>query len=273
MEPDRRIDLHLFHLGPEALAIAAAAGVDAVVVDCEEAGKRHRQHGYDTEINRWRPEECGRVRDAAPGLRVVCRINGFREVGNGTLDEARAAVDAGAHEVLVPMVERLEEVDAVLDAVAGRAEVGVMIETGRALELVGELDRRPLRRAFVGLNDLMIERGTTSLFGPLLDGTVEDLRARIRSMAFGFGGMTLPERGHPVPARLMIAELARLRCDFTFLRRSFYRDLAATGLAPAEMVARLRAAWADACRRPPERIAADRTELQEILQSIAGDGR
>ena len=165
-------------------------------------------------------------------------------MGNGTLEDARAALDAGAHEVLVPMVERIEEVEAVLDAVAGRAEDGVMIETGRALGLVEELDRRPLRRAFVGLNDLMIERGTTSLFGPLLDGTVEDLRMRIRSMAFGFGGMTPPERGQPVPARLMIAELARLR-----------------------------AAWTDACRRPIERIAADRAELQRILRSIADDAR
>lgn len=271
------IDLHLFFNGPESLAVAVAGGVDAVVVDCEERGKQERQHGYDTEINLWRPRDCEQVRAAAPELRVVCRLDSFRTIGTGVLDQAREAVSAGAHEVILPMVDAIDEVDAILEAVAGRADVGVMIETEKAIASVGQFDTLPLRRVFVGLNDLMIERRSRHLFEGVLDGTVERLRPRFRSLAFGFGGMTLPDRGHPVPSRLMIAELARMHCDFTFLRRSFYRDVAASGLDPAEAVARMRGAWATACARSPAAVAAERGELWAILEGVvrgaAGTGR
>jgi len=264
------IDLHLFFNGPESIDVAVAGGVDAVVVDCEERGKRQRQHGYDTEINLWRPRDCEQVRTAAPELRVICRLDSFRTIGTGVLDQAREAVSAGAHEVILPMVDTIEEIDAILDEVAGRADVGVMIETVKAIALVDQFDTLPLRRAFVGLNDLMIERRLRHLFEGVLDGTVERLRPRLRRLAFGFGGMTLPDLGHPVPSRLMIGELARMHCDFTFLRRSFYRDVAALGLDPAEAVARMRGAWAAACARPPDAVAAERGELWAILEGVVG---
>lgn len=262
------IELLLFYNGQRSLDIAVAAGVDAVIVDCEEIGKRVRQHGYDTEINRWKPVDCEQVRRRASGLRVICRVDSFREVGSEAIQQVCAAVTAGAHEVILPMVDRLDEVYAVLDAVSGRAEVSVMIETEGAIAAAAELARLPLRRAFLGLNDLMIERRSRHLFEHILDGTVERVRSRIETLAFGFGGMTLPEGGHPVPCRLMIAELARLRCDFTFLRRSFYRDLAATGLDPAEAATRMRSAWKAAADRPAEAVTADHAELCEIIARI-----
>lgn len=264
----RHIDLQLFYNGPASLDVAVAAGVDAVIVDCEELGKRGRQHGYDTEINRWRPRDCGHVRARSPHLRVICRIDSFREAGPAAIDQAREAVANGADEVILPMVDSTDEVRAILDAVAGRAAVGVMIETHWAVAAAAELSRMPLRRVFVGLNDLMIERGSRHLFAHLLDGTVEQIRSQVETIAFGFGGMTLPECGHPVPSRLLVAELARLRCDFTFLRRSFYRDLAATGLDPAAAVERMRAAWAAATHRDPAAVAADHAELRTILERI-----
>lgn len=264
----RMIDLHLFYNGPESLAVAVAGGVDAVVVDCEALGKRQRQQGYDTEINRCQPRDCEQVRIGAPALRVICRLDSFREMGRVVLDQARQAVGAGAHEVILPMVDSVDEVCRVLDVVAGRAEVGVMVETEAAIAVVEELDRLPLRRAYVGLNDLMIERRGRQLFAALLDGTVERIRSGIKSMAFGFGGMTLPDRGHPVPCRMLIAELARLRCDYTFLRRSFYRDIAATQTDPGEAVRRMRIAWTEACTRPPAAVAADHEALWTLLAAV-----
>lgn len=273
---DRRaptIDLHLFFNGPDSVAVAVAGGVDAVVVDCEERGKAERQQGYDTEINCWLPRDCEQVRTRASALRVVCRLDSFRAIGPEVLDQAREAVSAGAHEVILPLVDTVAEVHAVLDAVDGRADVGVMIETDQAIAIADQFDRLPLRRAFVGLNDLMIERHSGHLFEGVTDGTVERLRPRFRRLAFGFGGMTLPDRGQPIPSRLMIAELARMRCDFTFLRRSFYRDLVATELDPGEAVARMRRAWAAACARPADAVAADRAELWAILDGIVRGAR
>jgi hypothetical protein len=119
----------------------------------------------------------------------------------------------------------------------------------------------------------MIERRSPHLFQHLLDGTVERIRSQLQHIAFGFGGLTLPERGHPVPGRLLMAELARQHTKFTFLRRSFYRDLAATGLAPDEMVTRIRDAWETTMNRPDDVVAADHDELQKILQQIVTDAR
>lgn len=267
------IDLHLFYNGPMSLDIAIAAGIDAVLVDCEEIGKRTRQHGFDTEINCWRPRDCESVRERSNDLRVICRIDSFRGVGRAAIDQAREAVNAGADEVLLPMVDQLDQVQQILDVVAGRAEVGVMIETEWAVRAAAELDRLPLKRAFIGLNDLMIERRSPHLFQHLLDGTVEQIRSQLKRIALGFGGLTLPERGYPVPGRLLMAELARQRSNFTFLRRSFYRDLAATGLAPDEMVTRIRDAWEKTMNRPDEVVATDHDELQKILQQIVTNAR
>jgi len=266
------IELQLFYNGPESPAIAVAGGLDAVVVDCESIGKPERQHGYDTEINPWKPRACEQVRVAAPAMRVICRLDSFRGVGPKVLDQAREAVAAGAHEVILPMVDSIDEVHALLDAMAGRADVGIMVETEGAIAIIDQLEMLPLRRAFVGLNDLMVERSSRHLFEGVLDGTVERIRSRCRRFKFGFGGMTLPDGGHPVPSRLMIAELARMDCHFTFLRRSFYRDVVAAGLDPAESVHRMRQAWTAARARPADAVAADHAELQAILQGVVRGG-
>jgi hypothetical protein len=88
----------------------------------------------------------------------------------------------------------------------------------------------------VGLNDLRIDRRSDRLFMPLVDGTVDDLRAEV-AQPFGVGGLTLPEGGFPVPSELLAAELVRLGTDFTFLRRSFTADMA--GRDPFTEVPRL----------------------------------
>lgn len=123
---------------------------------------------------------------------------------------------------------------------------------------VDQLCRLPISRAYVGLNDLAIDRGIRNIFWPLIDGTLDALRQYI-SVPFGFGGLTLPELGHPVPTRLLMAEMARLHCQFTFLRRSFLRDVAGKSLS-AE-VPRILHALDMTFARPAHQIEQDRQEL------------
>ena len=248
-------ELALFASDLAVVGEAVVGGVAAVVVDWENDGKEERQSAADTEINRHTVDDLRRTR-AATGARVLCRIN---RSGSRTQDEVELALDAGADELLLPMVRSVAEVERVLDLVDGRAGLGILVETRDAVAAADELARLPLSRVYVGLNDLSIERGTPSIFTPLVDGLLDELRECFAAMRFGFGGLTLPEAGAPIPCRLLLGELARLRADFTFLRRSFYRDVA--GRDVTREVARILAAVDEAVARAPDAEASDREEL------------
>ena len=257
------MDLLLFTVDPGWGADVVAAGAAGIVVDWERRGKARRQLGEGTQINADTPADLSRMRAATDG-RLLCRINAYGPWTAGELDDA---VARGADEVLLPMVRTPDEVDRTLDSLAGRCGLGILIETQDAVDRAAQLAARPLSRIYVGLNDLRIDRKSSELFRPLLDGTVDDVRAEV-AQPFGVGGLTLPECGYPVPGRLLAAELVRLGADFTFLRRSFTADMA--GRDPFIEVPRLLAS-VDALRHAhPGQAAADRADFAAAM--AAGPG-
>ena len=254
-------DLLLFTSDAALVEEADAAGIAGFVVDWERQGKRDRQAGFDTQINADDEADLRRVR-AHTGRHVVCRING---VHAGTSDEVETALAAGADEILVPMVRSPDDPEQVLELVAGRAAVGILVETVEAVACVDALARLSLSRIYVGLNDLAIQRGTRNLFEAVIDGTVERVRKAFPG-PFGFAGLTLPENGRPVPCRLLIAEMARLGANFTMLRRSFLRDT--RGLPLATQVPRILDALEEAARRSRDRMQTDRRELERLVKEM-----
>ena len=228
-----------------------------MIVDLERQGKHRRQAGADTQINDDRIEDVARLHSCLD-TRVVCRVNA---VAPGTDDEIERVVAAGADEVLLPMVRRVQEVEHVLDLVDGRCGVGILIETADATAAAPELGRLPLTRVYVGLNDLAIERRSPNIFCALTDGTVDEIRRSI-PLPFGVAGLTLPDAGRPIPCRLLIGELARLDCSFSFLRRSFLRDAAGR---EAEAIPVIKAAMRAARARPAREIERDRAELRDAI--------
>lgn len=258
--PGRPIGAFLFTTDPVLARASVLAGAEGVIVDWERRGKRERQAGADTEVRADTPDDLARVRAATPG-RLLCRVNGWGPWSEGEID---LAIALGADEVLLPMVRQPGEVDAALAAVAGRCGLGILVETAEGVRRVDDLVRRPLSRLYVGLNDLMIDRGGRTLFAALVDGTVDRVRAAVPScIPFGVAGLTLPERGFPIPSRLLAAELARLAADFTFLRRSFIADV--TGRNLAAELPRVVGAVAAAHRQSPPQRAAARSELEDLV--------
>lgn len=256
-------ELLLFAVDPVLVAAADLGGVDAIVVDWERVGKRARQASADTEINHHTQEDVGRVRAAFPRT-VICRLNA---AGPWTDDELNAAVAGGTDEVLLPMVRSAEQVEWVLGLAAGRCGVGILVETEEAIAAAGELAELELTRVYVGLNDLAIARGSASIFSAVRDGTVERVRERFGA-PFGFGGLTLPGCGSPVPSQLLAAEMARLGCDFSFLRRSFARDSPSGPLA--HPLAQIRAMVGEAFVRPAADIERDRAALVDTIARLEG---
>jgi hypothetical protein len=255
------MELFLFTVDPVLAAAATRAGVAGVVVDWERAGKHRRQAGADTQINADTPDDLARVRRAVDA-RVLCRINAF---GPSTAGEIAEAVRAGADEVLVPMVRTRAEVEHVLELARGRVGVGILVETVDAADHPEQFADLPVTRAYIGLNDLAIERGSRSIFRAIVDGTVDDVASAVR-VPLGFGGLTDPDRGDPVPCRLLVAALARAGASFTFLRRSFLRDL--DGRDPAPLVARIHAATTDAATAPRAVLDDALTELRARVDAI-----
>jgi len=99
-------ELVLFSVDPNFIQKAVAAGVESILVDWEHLGKEERQKGFDTQINFQTVDDLIRVRQCTDA-RVICRINPPHP---NTPREIEAAINAGADEIMVPMVRSVSEV-------------------------------------------------------------------------------------------------------------------------------------------------------------------
>ncbi len=256
------MDLFVFSTDPHLVSQLVPAGAAGVIVDWERRGKQRRQAGEATQINDDTPADLAAVRAVTDG-RVLCRINA---AGPWTRREVDLAVDLGADEILLPMVRRPAEVDAALAAARGRCGVGILIETQAAVQDAARLCDRPLSRVYLGLNDLRIDRGSSELFRPLVDGTVDGVSHATGSVPFGAAGLTLPDCGAPVPSSLLAAELVRAGAEFTFLRRSFLADVQGRDLATS--LAAMHAHLAAVAVRSAGQVADDRAALADLLDGV-----
>jgi hypothetical protein len=261
------LELVLFAVDPVVAARSLAAGITSFIVDWEHRGKERRQLGADTEVNRDTPEDLAVMRSVA-GAAVYCRLNAL---GPWTAAEVETACAIGAGLVLLPMVRSAAEVERFLGLVAGRCRAGILVETDEACRDAETLAELPLDLVYVGLNDLAICRGYTNIFAPLADGTLQRLRKTFARVPFGFGGLTVVDGGQPVPCRLLHAEMARLDCSFTFLRRSFRRDISGRDLR--REVARIHAAWDTLHARARAEVERDRRDLVTAVEQAQASVR
>lgn len=238
----------------------AASQPAAVAVDWERPDDRSTS--LDRRPGPQQVHALTAVRDVSPWP-VVCRVN---EVGPGTEAEVDRAVDLGADEVLVPMVRGEAEVERVLTAARDRVGVGIMVETPEAVELAASLAGLGICRAFVGLLDLAVERSTPSVFTALADGTVDRLVEALAPTSYGFGGLTDPARGYPLPARLLMGEIVRGGCDFAMMRNAYVADAALT--SPEAVLGAIRVELGRLSARAAGEVATDRAALLERIAQI-----
>lgn len=264
------VEPYLFSSDRRLVAAIAGPGhastrVGAVVVDWERRGKSSRQAdavdriGIDTQINTDEPTDLVEVA-ALSTAPVLCRINPWTK---SSPDEVELAIACGASEVIIPMVRSGAEVTAALDAANDRIGVGIMVETIDATLQADRLAALPITRAFLGLMDLALERGSQSIFDAVADGTVERVRTAF-DVPFGFGGLTVPGGGSPVPVELLAAEMVRLGCSFSFLRRSFISDSSDT---PARGVQSIREMVSKLASRTGQEVERDHEALMMLLGS------
>ena len=253
------ISLFLFQADPAKAVDALAQGVDAVIFDVEQRGKRERQRTFDTSIS------VASI-DALPAfvadsrISPICRLDPWGETSPRQID---VAIEAGVSALILPMAKTLEEVDGFTAAIGGRTKAGLMVETPEMLLLHPHLAHRELNLVYVGLHDLAIARNDRNLFAPLIDGTVEWVREALPNVSLGVAGATDPRFGAPIPFPLLAAEMSRLGIDFTFLRRSFITDVPASGIRTA--VESIRALWRALAQRSAHAVLMDRLRFSEAV--------
>jgi hypothetical protein len=259
------LELMLFERSPQSAREVLPFGIGSFMLDWEYLGKTERQHGFDTEVEPVGVAELAAVA-AVPGVAAWCRIN---HDGPHTADEIEFAIGAGACGIFLPMVTEPGEVERFLRRVDGRCGVGILVETARALACVDDMAGLPLDRVYFGLNDFAICRGRGSIFGAVLDRSVERAREAFADTPFGFGGVTAIDAGSPVPCRRLIEEMARLDCRFSFLRRSYRRDVQRIGV-PA-LVEGVRAYWRRCRARSRDDVDRDRRALEQLLREVCDE--
>lgn len=257
------MDLLLFHRDLDTSLACLDAGVDGIIIDLETRGKAERQSGFDTEINAHSISNLTDLR-AKTGARLFCRLSS----PDADASEIARVIEAGADEVIVPMLTSAEQTQRVCEQIGKACKITLMVETGSMAQEVSKINSLPIERVYVGLNDLHISRGTRSIFAPFQDGLLDSIRRDITTPKFGFAGITLPTKGSPLKALHLYNEMARLDAQFTFLRRSFYKDTA--GISFAAAVTQIRNGFEAAQMRTKEEIEADHQEMIQAVAALTG---
>jgi len=253
----------LFENSADQVQKAIGYGLNCFLVDWEDKGKNDRQMGYDTEIRPGTIEDLQNI-SAIPEAEVWCRLNHF---GPWTEKEVESALLAGACGLFLPMVKKVDEVKLFLEYIGGRCSSGILIETVEAASLAKVFSRMPLDRIYFGLNDFTISRNDRFIFTALYDGTVEYVRKEIgNNVLFGFGGATAVNCGTPVPSKNLLQEMARLECSFTFLRRSFNRDI--QKYPPVNVIKDIQEYWGALLLRDDKNVLSDHRTLIKILEPL-----
>ena len=259
------LELMLFENSSEGARAVLPHGITSFMLDWEFINKTERQEGFDTEIKPTDAESLTAVAEI-PGALTWCRINRY---GPYTVDEIECAIRSGAHGILLPMVTSPNEVEHFLRNINSRCRGGILIETQDGLDCARELAIFPLDRVYFGLNDFAISRGGGSIFRALLDGSVESAREIFAGTIFGFGGVTAIDSGFPLPCSYLIEEMARLDCQFSFLRRSYRRDVAGAGAAI--LVNGVQKYWRYCLARSADQVQGDRRVLEQVLHDICSN--
>jgi hypothetical protein len=215
------LQFFLFNTDLDLALRAERAGIDSIVIDWESKGKEKRQKGHDLERNLDTPEDI-RILSNQLKIPVSVRIN---SVWKNTSAEVETAIASGAGMIMLPMAKRVDEVKRFLSIVGGRTKTIVQVETPELVEVLADFKGLDWDIAYIGLNDLMVASGRSSIWESLSDGTAEKICSSLHGRVYGFGGSTILGGGEPIINILILHEMIRLGASVSVMRRTFKREL------------------------------------------------
>jgi hypothetical protein len=218
---------------------AELAGIDRIMVDLEIHGKDERQGHLDTVISRHQPDDISALRDVLRQAELMVRINPLH---SGSCAEIEDLIARGAERLMLPMFRTPEEVARVIDMIAGRVPLTLLLETGAALARLPRIvEVAGIDDVHIGLNDLHLDLKLDFMFELFSSGLLDLVAETLQSAAipFGIGGVAKLGGGR-LPAKLILSEHRRLRSTRVILSRGFYSPATDRAEDLALEVARLR---------------------------------
>lgn len=244
--------------------MAEKAGIDSIIVDWEYTGKRARQSNHDLEINKDTPADIEKLA-ANLSIPVTVRVNAFNDV---TCSEIDCAIAHGARIIMLPMARSALEVKNFLQYIDNRTKTIIQIETLDLVKDITALAKLNWDYAYIGLNDLMIEKKKTCIWSSLQDGTVELICKALNGKKYGFGGITILGGGSPINTELLLHEYVRLGSSMGFLRRTFFKELLDRNIMTE--IPLVRKFLKNSQRRGQKAIKMDHQKLSNKLEYVIG---
>jgi len=205
---------------PDIALIAQNAGVDRIFIDLEYLGKSKRQAGRDTVKSMHEVSDIVKVKETLSTSELLVRVNPINEKSKNEIDDV---IKAGADIIMLPMINKIEEVNSFIKFVNNRCRTCLLIETKQSVNIIEDIIKAaPRSEYFIGLNDLHLSYGQNFMFEPLASGKVEELCKLFKKhgLFYGFGGIARVGEGL-LPAERIIAEHHRLGSGMVILSRTF----------------------------------------------------
>lgn len=249
----------------ELIKLVQDTDIDSIIVEWERIDESDHNPIDEQLIKSEWGETFQKVR-ANTNKHLICRLNPNHLHRNLELE---TAISLGADEIWLPKITTIEEVENALDLINNRCQLGIVIETVEAVKLAPKFNQLPLSHVHIGLNDLRDALRKPHSFYALIDGTVENILKNL-NIPYGFGGLTLPEKGSPIPCQLLMGELIRLKCKFSLLRRSFIADTVGKNLKTE--VEKIGQALNQKSLRNQEQIRSDHQKFTELVKKLLHEG-
>lgn len=214
------LDVFYITNDPSVALAAEKAGVNRVWIDLETLGKEERQKGINSVKSHHTIQDIQTIAPLLTKSKMMVRVNPWN---NNSKSEIDRVIQAGAQIVMLPMWKTVDEVKHFLEAVNGRANTSLLLETREAEDCLDEvLTLEGIDEIHIGLNDLHLSYGLHFMFELLTNGTVERIINKIKKTGkpYGFGGISHLGDGL-IPAEMIILEHYRLGSTRAILSRGF----------------------------------------------------
>tara|TARA_B110001450_G_scaffold219842_1_gene214992 strand:- start:231 stop:2219 length:1989 start_codon:yes stop_codon:yes gene_type:complete len=197
--------------------------IDWIFIDLETVGKKNRQIGRNTVMSDHSISDVYKIRSVINNTKILLRCNPIGDHSREEIDEINRTT--GIDMVMLPFFKTVEEVEIFIELLdTSKAEPCLLIETRSALDNLNDILKvYPFKYVHIGLNDIHIERNTSFMFEPFVDGLLDTAISILRSsnIKFGIGGIgKIGSELLPTP-ECVINEHTRLKSSGVILSRSF----------------------------------------------------